>query len=447
MKNMDYPNIIFIVLDSLRKDHAKPLEEALKNLGFVSYDNAIAPAPWTIPSHASLFSGLYPLLHGAHETKNKKIPNIKFSKKEIISIELSERDYNTCLISANEFIRPEFGFIGFNKFYDILWTPSIQILNKNEIELLSHFNSRRDKVKYLLSTKKIDTLLKATISFFIDRTYLPLLSHIKKWPIEKGSAKFLKILKNINWNEGPFFIFANLMEAHEPYSLQDSGGIIATLKNKVNPKIIKTWQEGYSQQVNYLFNRIHEILELIKKKGVFDKSLIVIVSDHGQLLGNRNRLGHGVFLEDELLRVPLLIKYPRDLELDNSNKINKYVSLTKLRSHIIGIVDCKVSSDQNLYSDSVISESYGITFPYEMFSKEELNSIKHLEKYRIAVYYKNFKGIFNVADWKFEEIISYNPNIEITEDILKQMRKEVTRFLRTAIVTKVLKYKSNKKLL
>ena len=56
---MGDPNVIFIVVDTLRKDYAKPLEKELKELGFISYENTIAPAPWTIPSHASIFTGLY----------------------------------------------------------------------------------------------------------------------------------------------------------------------------------------------------------------------------------------------------------------------------------------------------------------------------------------------------------------------------------------------------
>ncbi|CAB50097.1 hypothetical protein [Pyrococcus abyssi] len=75
----------------------------------------------------------------------------------------------------------------------------------------------------------------------------------------------------------------------------------------------------------------------------------------------------------------------------------------------------------------------------QMRPKEK--NIEQLEKYRIAIYYKNFKGIFNVTDWKFEEIISYDPNIEITEDVVKDMKKEVVKFLKTATVAKVPKIK------
>ncbi len=73
---MDYPpNVILIVVDTLRDDYSYPLKENLKKFGFISYNNAIAPTSWTIPSHASLFTGLYPPYFTKYMRQNtKKIP-------------------------------------------------------------------------------------------------------------------------------------------------------------------------------------------------------------------------------------------------------------------------------------------------------------------------------------------------------------------------------------
>lgn len=56
----DLPHVIFIVLDTLRKDYGRIVENSLSQMGFIKYENAITPAPWTLPAHASMFSGLYP---------------------------------------------------------------------------------------------------------------------------------------------------------------------------------------------------------------------------------------------------------------------------------------------------------------------------------------------------------------------------------------------------
>jgi len=76
---MRKPNIIILIIDTLREDYASGLE-ALGELGFVKYENAIAPAPWTLPSHASLITGMYPSQHEIHESRsartNEELANI-----------------------------------------------------------------------------------------------------------------------------------------------------------------------------------------------------------------------------------------------------------------------------------------------------------------------------------------------------------------------------------
>jgi arylsulfatase A-like enzyme len=66
------PNVILLVLDTLREDHSSGLDNLLQ-MGFVKYTNAISSAPWTLPSHVSMFTGLPPSLHGIHEQKGMAI--------------------------------------------------------------------------------------------------------------------------------------------------------------------------------------------------------------------------------------------------------------------------------------------------------------------------------------------------------------------------------------
>ena len=68
---MRRPNVVILIIDALREDYSSGLE-ALRELGFVRYENAIAPAPWTLPSHASLITGLYPSQHGVHESRDAR---------------------------------------------------------------------------------------------------------------------------------------------------------------------------------------------------------------------------------------------------------------------------------------------------------------------------------------------------------------------------------------
>ncbi|MCC6021297.1 MAG: alkaline phosphatase family protein [Thermoproteaceae archaeon] len=113
---MRKPNIVIIVLDTLREDHAQGLDRLL-DYGFVKYQNVIAPAPWTLPSHVSMLTGLYPSEHGVHETRELRGEElIKYSRLRMNTLEHNilrkyrDEKYNTILISANNFVAPWAGF-------------------------------------------------------------------------------------------------------------------------------------------------------------------------------------------------------------------------------------------------------------------------------------------------------------------------------------------------
>lgn len=77
-------------------------------------------------------------------------------------------------------------------------------------------------------------------------------------------------------------------------------------------------------------------------------------------MGEHGRISHGTFLYDELLKVPLLIKYPRGYEVEHIWDKSKYISLVRLKSFILDIIENKLSDDSVLYSDTVFAESYGV---------------------------------------------------------------------------------------
>ena len=64
------PNVVLIVVDTLRLDRAAPLARTLE--GFIDYGYAVSPAPWTLPAHVSMLTGLYPSIHESHEWADMK---------------------------------------------------------------------------------------------------------------------------------------------------------------------------------------------------------------------------------------------------------------------------------------------------------------------------------------------------------------------------------------
>ncbi|NJD98747.1 DUF229 domain-containing protein [Thermococcus sp. LS1] len=440
---MDSSHVIFIMLDTLRKDYGKVIEDSLSQLGFVSYDWAITPAPWTLPAHASIFSGLYPALHGAHETRDKKNFEVRFKGPNSLLQSLDEMGYKTHLLSANMFIRPEFGFSDFYEFYDIYPSRPFSLLSRDEKlylqKLMSDVNGDTIKVIWrLFHNSKYKLLLKIPPNLILSRLHRYYKMSVQGWPIEKGSRKAVKLIKSFKFDD-PTFVFMNLMEVHQPLFVNKSFSYYLNLRERaIDDRTAQEWHKKYYKATRYLERQLNQLFSILKDKGIFDEAFIIVLSDHGELIGERGKILHGTFLYDELLRVPLMIKYPSswDVEIE---KREGYVSLTSLASFLIGLLKGQVHSDGELYSETVFAESYGVSNPIDPSLLSEAEKIRYseLNRYRIAVYHRGFKGVFNIADWRFEEVVSYKGDIEPTEADIKNLKKEVVRFLKMSTSAKI----------
>lgn len=426
---MKESDIFIITIDSLRKDYSREVINSLRDYGFINYERCISPSSWTIPSHASMFTGLYPLYHKIHETKSLKVPDIRFKDEdEMIHSILSSYGYDTYLLTANLFLSDYFGINNFDYHYDTL-TPLIRGEERNKInEVVDEHEPETgfDYFKSFLKEKEIKLPLKIILRY--------LNRFGNNWPRDKGAKETVKIIDKKFSNQGPNYVFINLMEPHEPYSLSEgftNAPVINRLLGNADDEVIKNWKEEYPKQSKYVKNKTIEIIKTLKEKNKFENSLIIVTSDHGQLLGEKDdRLGHGLFLDDELLKVPLLIKFPRNQEIKITKPENKkYVSLSKIKPLVKKIAQNKLESDELLYSDFTIAETYGTHYKVQNPGKEEKEKIQELQKYKIAIYYKNSKTIFNVDDWEFEEIQNQK---ESNEEIKQEIKKKILKYLETA---------------
>jgi len=447
--NRGKPNVILIIVDTLRKDYARNLEGKLKESGFISYENAIAPAPWTIPSHASIFTGLYPLTHRSHGDKKTKVPHIKFrlKKQDNILTDMSRFGYESLLLSANPFVSKVFNVKGFTGYYEFFKSSSPLSPSREESfyvkGLIERYGNRILVAVKLFTNKKLKILVKSFIRIlFYHRPLNIIYSMLTKWPIDKGVDKFIKLLgENILSGNSPKFIFINLMEVHEPYTLYNpirQSFQKANLKPQLMEKLVKMnyiekMKKGYQKEVEYATKKILEMLRVLKNKNLFDNSLIIVTSDHGQLLGENNKIGHGIFLYDELLKVPLLIKYPKEKKIKMVDLRENYISLTKLKPFILNFTENKIRDDAILYSDVAFAESYGTTHAITTSNEVEDKLLEETDRYKIAIYYKNFKGVFDVERWDFEDVLCYTTDEEVSKDISNYMKKQVIKFLNSAI--------------
>lgn len=92
-----------------------------------------------------------------------------------------------------------------------------------------------------------------------------------------------------------FFLFVHLYEPHTPYS----------------PPVRFAKYDAYDGEIAYADELVGRLLQSLKDRGLYDKATIILLGDHGEGLGDHGETEHGVFLYDESIRVPLIVKMPR----------------------------------------------------------------------------------------------------------------------------------------
>lgn len=369
-------NVTIIVLDTLRLDTfdklVKENPDLIRKFDAVRFDNCITPGSWTLPSHASLFTGLYPSEHGSHETKEIKsldIEKIKLEKPTIIG-ELREQGYQTNCISANPYIHPVYGFNDFDNYvhesyFTDVFGSVIEVSEHLKKDLLKYRNEHGNDVMKLSSA-----IIKENPRLFIDLALSAMAlspkAAIKKaraklidgWPIEKGGKNIVRMVKKTNFKQ-PFFLFLNFMEAHDPYvgeKGKDFNWATPFLKQPIAPELIKKWKKLYlTASIKALKYGQAVISDLLSRYG--DNQIIIYTSDHGQAFGEHGFVGHGTVVDDEVVKVPLLVIVPKWL---NRDKAKGYQSLTNVPAFIMAALEGDKDALKLLSSDEVYSETFSI---------------------------------------------------------------------------------------
>ncbi len=333
------PNILVVILDCGRADDmpggANPIPEmpTFERLfrESLSFPNAVAPAPWTIPSHAGLFTGLYPWESGAHLKRSLKLDPTIPTLAEI----LGRHGYASLSASANGFISPDFGLVrGFtSSAWGDWWERFLHIptndrppwaINAGPTLRLpkgSFWKMLEAPAKYSNRRPILLDALNRFTSHLVQpgETYSPL---VGPW-IEPTVGRWL----DRQPAERPVFCFVNYYEAHEPYIIDPSqveGGLsywrLAQLRMDRTNFLAGRWRprpEEYHDLrrlsravIRSLDDRLRRLEAEFRRAGRWDNTVVVLSSDHGQAFGERNFLFHGVRLWEPVIRIPLWIRWP-----------------------------------------------------------------------------------------------------------------------------------------
>lgn len=265
-------NVLLITLDTTRADRlgcygyspAKtPVLDRLAQQG-VLFERAYAPVPLTLPSHASMLTGLYPPEHGLRNNGQAALPQ----GLPTLATELQAVGYETGAFVAAFVLDHKFGLQrGFETYNDDLSTA--------DPSLHGHHQYRDG-------------------SLVIDSALRWLRPRISK----------------------PFFCWVHLFDPHFPY---------LTHEDRFGTQF---QDRPYDAELAYVDNEIGRLLSTLQKSGALEHTVIVVVGDHGESLGEHGELSHSMTVYDATLQVPLLVISPQ--ESQPGHRVAEPVSLVDL---------------------------------------------------------------------------------------------------------------------
>jgi len=281
------PNVILVSLDTLGAAYlgsfghvsdASPAIDAFLADGF-SFRRAFAQYPATLGSHATLFTGLYPLHHGFYGMTSRRLPSLVET--------FAGRGYRTAAFTENAFVGSDFGFsTGFDRYEDGVGEG-------------------------------------AALHGQSERTF----RDAEQWLADAG-------------RDTRFFLFVHTYEVHSPYTPRDADaqaladrltpgdtrsiGAAAMLRHNRGEQLldeaaIDRLEALHAGEIQYLDRIVGGFFERLRELGLDDDTIVVLTADHGDLFGEQGRLEHGGTLHNRVLHVPLAFRWPGRIEAGVSN--------------------------------------------------------------------------------------------------------------------------------
>jgi arylsulfatase A-like enzyme len=295
-KQDEGPNVILISIDTLRADHlgcygyqreTSPHIDALASDG-VTFLNTYASSPWTLPSHISLLTSLHGVNHQVMYEDDSMDPSI-LTLADVLRV----NQFYCAALTGGGFVSAKYGFSkGFNSY-----SEEGGVLRQDSAEHLYHAALRwleREKDKGF---------------FLFLHTFQPHNPYACPYPYK---SMFLE--DNSRWRHLDLMSFLGGMP-----------GIFKELTEKDRQNIIGL----YDGEIRYTDEQlIGPLITTLKDLGVYDRTMIIFTSDHGEEFFEHRGWGHGHSLYDESLKVPLIIKFPESRF--KGKKIHDIISLVDI---------------------------------------------------------------------------------------------------------------------
>ncbi len=313
------PDIVVISLDTLRADrlslygYGRRTDPQLRRLSqrAVLYTRATSTASWTLPAHASLFTGLYPTEHGSQMVRREPGASPKRAlpldpRFPTLAEVLEGAGYRTAGVAAN--------FLYFKRIY--------------------HLDQGFQDWTVLPGKVGVSAAPASTVN-----------DHAVAWLRARHAAR-------VSGEErAPLFLFVNYMDAHTPYNTAPVEGLTGptvepfTLASHKQTQALvmgsdappprarlRRLSDQYDQGVANADAGVGALLDVLRELGLYEDALVVVTADHGEFLGEHRLVGHGKDVYEGVLHVPLLVKGPGQTR---GRKEDRRISLVHLPRMIL----------------------------------------------------------------------------------------------------------------
>lgn len=298
----DAPDVLFVVMDTVRAKSVSAYgyeRKTTPNFDRLAAEGALftdanSPATWSVPGHASLFTGHYPSSHEAHDETlrlDDRLPTLAQA--------MSEKGWQTLCFTANPFIADTYGLTRGFDWSDRAWETGE--------------GGRQFAFVYRL----VDALgFRAE-----DKGGETVVNNLRQWMEARPK------------DAPPAFVFVNFLEAHFPFdqlperhlraftdaprkALADASTTAFGVQfgRQLTPEeyagIRQPLLDMYDGGVRYTDELVGEVVELWRERGTLDDTIVVLVADHGEMMGEHGAFGHVTSMYQPDLHVPFAVRYP-----------------------------------------------------------------------------------------------------------------------------------------
>jgi arylsulfatase A-like enzyme len=297
------PNVLLLVIDGQRADrlstygHARPTSPAIDSLAAegLLFETAVASSSWTLPSHATMFTGRHQHEHRAGIMRRPYLDD----RLPTVAGVLAARGYATGGFVANTY-----------------WCGRQTGLARG----FQHYEDLYGSVG--------DALGRTVGGRILVYDVLPKIG-LRDVPGRKTAADVNAAL--LDWVDArrgrPFFAFVNYFDVHAPYrapvpfrgrfsgtphqrAVEGELNIGAPRTLEGSPTDVRAWLDGYDESLAYLDHELGALRDSLARRGLLDNTLIIVTSDHGEGFGEHGLGGHGNSLYLNQLQVPLVLRGP-----------------------------------------------------------------------------------------------------------------------------------------